>query len=444
MSTAVQPKPIESLAGPIQSSRERIAGWPWWPISLTALILLGAAVPVSAVHDLLTGAPVAGVHLARSAAYVVMAPLSDVLDALTLLSSRQHVALGITLLVIFAAWRVVRRRVAIDAGRRRVEEARAAAFFAGSVLAMYAAAIALPRPMARLVLDDASQIAVDFHSHTDASHDARFGFGADANRSWHAAAGYGAAYVSDHHSFRGAAAGLATNPSRAADGTLLLPALEAAYQDEHVIVLGSSHDAGTAPVRKWADSRLPRDTAAALVMTIPGGLTRFEPSRVRQTPVLGIELSDGCPRGLAESDAKRDSIVALAASIGAALLTGSDNHGWGHAAVAWSVLSIPGWREMSAEQLDAGIRTRLASDRTQAVVPVARARVVSRDLLGLVIIAPAVTWTIVRTMSWGERVSWVAWIWLAALMLSRVRQARSRARHTARLHLVSVAGPISH
>jgi hypothetical protein len=444
VSTAVQPKPLESPAGPIQSSRQLIAGWPWWPISLTALILLGAAVPVSAVHDLLTGAPVAGVHLARSAAYVVMAPLSDVLDALTLLSSRQHVALGVTLLVVFSVWRVLRRRVRIDVGRRHVEETKAAALFAGSVLAMYAAAVALPRPMARLVLDDASQIAVDFHSHTDASHDARFGFGVDANRSWHAAAGYGAAYVSDHHSFRGAIAGLATNPLRAANGTLLLPALEAAYQDEHVIVVGSSHDAGTAPVRQWADSRLPRDAAAGLVMTIPGVVARFQPSRVRQTPVLGIELSDGCPRGLAESDMKRDSIVALATSLGAALLTGSDNHGWGHAAVAWSVLSISEWREMTAEQLDAGIRARLASDRTQAVVPIARTRVVSRDLLGLATIAPAATWTLVRTMTWGERVSWIVWIWLAALMLSGARFARSRARRRARLHLVSVAGPISH
>lgn len=442
MSTAVQPKPIEPAAGPSTATPSAWRHWRWWPACLTAIVLLGAAVPASAVRDLLADAPAGGVHLVRPAGYVALAPLSDVLDVLTLLSSTQHAALGVTLLVLFAAWRLVRRCVSDTVRHGRAREAGVAGLFAGAVLALYAAAIALPRPMAGLVLDDPSQIAVDFHSHTGASHDARAGFDADANRAWHAAAGYDAAYVSDHHSFRGAMAGLATNAPRAGDGTQLLPALEAAYQDEHVIVLGSAHDAGTAPVRQWADSRLPRDADAGLLMTIPGAVARFRPGSVRQTRVLGIEVSDGCPRGLAESDVKQDSLVALGTSLGAALLTGSDNHGWGHAAVAWSVMSIPGWRAMTADQLDAGIRNHLRSAGTRAVIPVARTRVVSRNLLGLVTIVPAAAWTMVRTMSWAERLSWIAWIWIAALLPSLARVGRSRADGGGRLHLVPTDDPV--
>lgn len=52
--------------------------------------------------------------------------------------------------------------------------------------------------MARLVLvDPATFVVTDFHSHTNASWDARAGCSPAANRAWHRAAGFDAAYVGE-------------------------------------------------------------------------------------------------------------------------------------------------------------------------------------------------------------------------------------------------------
>jgi predicted metal-dependent phosphoesterase TrpH len=281
--------------------------------------------------------------------------------------------------------------------------------------------------MAALRLRDDSQLAVDFHSHTNASYDARPGFSAAQNRAWHQAAGFDAAYVSDHHSFRGVHLALATNPAVAGDRTMLLPGLEAAYQDQHVIVLGSAHDAGTAPVRQWANGRATRGDGAGLILTIPGTVALF--TRTEPAPpalVLGIEVSDGGPQGLAAGDRKRAPIIALADHLDAALLTGSDNHGWGRTAPAWSVMTIPGWRSLSADSLDARIRATLVTGGRRAVRPIGRTRAVGRDLPSLVVTGPATAWLMLRTLSWPERLSWIAWCWAAVAIASALGAWRRR------------------
>jgi predicted metal-dependent phosphoesterase TrpH len=347
--------------------------------------------------------------------YVVVAPASNLLDTLTLLSFPQHVALAVTVVGLFAVWRAMRardaRRYGADVRRSgwRVE-VRAALLALGVLAAIYGAMADAPRPMAGLRLNDDSLLAVDFHSHTNASHDARPGFSVEENRSWHQAAGYGAAYISDHHSFRGVDVALATNPTMAGDATMLLPALEAAYQDQHVIILGSAHDAGTAPVRQWAQGRATSGEDAGLILTIPSTIAHFaHPHSAPPARVLGIEISDGGPQGLAAGDRKKATIIALADSLGAALVTGSDNHGWGRTAAAWSVMTLPGWRHLSATALDARIRAALETSGRRAVRPIGRTRAVGSDLPALLATAPAATWMMLRTLSWAERLSWIGW-----------------------------------
>lgn len=394
------------------------------------MVLAGAVFPAFPVRDLLTGQSFAGARLERPLSYVLTAPLSNILDALTLLSLSQHAALIATLMAVSGALLVARGR----SGRR--SGIRSMAIAPCVTVALYAAAIAAPRPMAALRLADPSLISVDFHSHTNASHDARTGFTAEANREWHRLSGYDAAYISDHHSFRGVDAALSANPAVAGASTMLLPALEASYQEEHVIVLGSAHDAGTAPVRQWAGGQAPRDNGAGLVLTIPGSVRAFNHSHGRRAEVLGIELSDGSPRGLGEGDDKRDAIVALATKLGASLLTGSDNHGWGRTAVAWSVMTIPGWRALSADSLDARIRTSLRASGTRAVRPLARNRVSSASgALPLAMTAPAVAWLMMRTLSWPERLSWIAWCVAIALLSGALSRRRHRGTPV-RLHVV--------
>ncbi len=49
----------------------------------------------------------------------------------------------------------------------------------------------IPRPMARLVSSDRSDLLIDFHSHTSYSHDGRKSFTPAANRRWHERQGFG-------------------------------------------------------------------------------------------------------------------------------------------------------------------------------------------------------------------------------------------------------------
>ena len=63
----------------------------------------------------------------------------------------------------------------------------------------------------------------------------------------------------------------------------------------------------------------------------------------------------------------RDAILTLAERLHLAVLTGSDNHGWGRTAPAWSVLRIAGWRGMTPPELDIAIRRTIIAQRSRAV-----------------------------------------------------------------------------
>lgn len=389
---------------------------------LSVAILASAIVPSVPLRDVVTNAPTQVADLVRPAAYVAIAPLSDVLDMLTLLSLLQHVVLVLTTGLAFIGWRLWRKPPST-----RIREIRAAAIAVSALAMLYVTMAVVPRPMAALRLDDPSLLAVDFHSHTNASYDARAGFSAADNRSWHQAAGFGAAYVSDHHSLRGVRAGTSANPATSGDTTMLLPGLEASYSGQHVIVLGVSHDARTAPVRQWADGRATAGANVSLVMTIPGPVAAFGAlSGGTPSPVRGIELTDACPRGLDVGDRRHAAIVALADRLDIALLASSDNHGWGRTAVAWSVMFLPGWRGLTSDSLDARIRSSLSGRGRQAVIPIGRTRVRSADVWSLLPTAPAAVWLMLRALSWPERLSWLAWCWGFVLIAHITRALRAR------------------
>src|SRR3989454_6995570 len=81
------------------------------PIALTliALLLLSALVPLPPLVDAGSGAPPADVDLVRPTLYTVLAPVSNVLDALTFLSLERALAFLITWVVALALWGLLRR-----------------------------------------------------------------------------------------------------------------------------------------------------------------------------------------------------------------------------------------------------------------------------------------------------------------------------------------------
>ena len=198
------------------------------PIALSALVILSAAVSQSSLRDAVTGAtPGAVMTLVLPALYVALSPLSRILDTISLLSIAQHIGLGVVLLIVAALMRRKPKRVIM--------------LFAVTAV-LYVCAAALPRPMAKLVVASPDVILVDFHSHTNASSDARKDFSPEANRAWHQNGGFNAAYISDHRTFAGAVAALPSNPVLAGNDVVLLSGYEGRYRGTFEIFLGLTRE----------------------------------------------------------------------------------------------------------------------------------------------------------------------------------------------------------
>ena len=406
-----------------------------WPSVITALILLSWCVASAPLRDMATGNLANAAMLVRPSAYVALAPICNVMDALTLLAVRQTLALLASIALLYAIWRVVRRGRGGSISRRIARETLMALAALGVVLVVYAVGVLVPRPMAALRLADPDLITVDFHSHTNFSHDGRGWFTARRNREWHQAAGFDAAYVTDHKSFAGAVAAARANPPHAGDGTVLLSGIEYVWEHNHVNALGVTvRDFASPAAVARGDGPAPvadAEPQPVLIQTIPDELLRTHAPDARgRGGVLGIELSDGSPRGIEQAQRDHAALLRIADSLNLAVVAGSDNHGWGRTAVAWSVLRVPGWRTLTPQALGTAIEQTIRSERRHAARVIGRRSPdPGRSTLALAATLPAVTATMLVTLSPAERLSWVVWVWsIAALAFAMTRRRRGAHR----------------
>lgn len=414
--------------------RLRLPRAPWTPIAISAAVLLAAGFAVQPVREATMLTDSAESFLVKPFGYVAMAPLSNVLDMLTLMSAKQHIAMVLGLLVLFVGWRTVlllRNRPSVRA------HLRAGVAFLFAVLATYAAVAALPRPMARLEVNNASVLRIDFHSHTSASHDGRAGFSAERNRAWHRRAGFDAAFIADHASVGGAEEAMAGNPAPGSDGVTLLQSMETTWNGEHVGILGAQR------AYKGLTTETLRDVdeqALALASLLSGRepvLVWHHPRRLNLIPaasgagnpgVRAIEVVNGAPDGLDETRSKRSEIVSLAERGNLAIVSGTDNHGWGYAAPAWTLMILPNWRAMDAERLHREIENDIRGGGFRSTRVIERRVADPGDsqvwLAATVFAAPA---RMLTTISTDELVAWLAWTWLiwGAIVWNRRRKARA-------------------
>jgi len=359
-------------------------------------------------------------------AYDAFAPVSNVLDALTLLSPAQYWATFALCAALFLGlWihRSARSRARFVVTRFL----RAALCFLGGTLGVIGFMLIATRPMASLALADRDLIAVDFHSHTEASHDGRPGFSPEKNREWHSSSGFDAAYVTDHMTFDGALTGAARNPTRSGDATVLLPGVELRDGDEHPILIGVDPRRMRITSPDWEGAAVEADGGPVppmLLLSIPGNILRIPLSETAgPVRLAGVEVADGSPRGMAQAARDRDGILALAANLHLAIVSASDNHGWGRTAPAWSVLRIPGWRDMTPTELDIAIRRTIMTRGSQAIGVIARRTAgPPQNAAATAAGGIAVALVMLRTMSLPDRFSWVLWSW--GLCFLSLRNAR--------------------
>ncbi|HYR30712.1 MAG TPA: hypothetical protein VEO93_02240, partial [Gemmatimonadales bacterium] len=115
--------------------------------ALMALVLLSALAPLPPLLDAVSGAPPGDVDLVRPTLYTLLAPISNVLDALTFLSLERAKALLLGWTGVLVLWGLLRRGTL----RRRVIAALLGPL---AVVLLGVAAVLLPRPVARLVAAD--------------------------------------------------------------------------------------------------------------------------------------------------------------------------------------------------------------------------------------------------------------------------------------------------
>lgn len=431
------PSPAARRGPPFRRRRD-----PAWIVAALGMFYIawGMVAPATPLHVTGVGAP--AVRLQLPIEYLLLAPVTRLLDELTLLDDRQHLAIVWTLAVIVlavalhTAWRtscwVARMRAA----------ARAAAVAFGVGVGVYVVGALVPRPMAQLVTSDADVAFVDFHSHTDRSHDGRWRFDAEANRAWHAAAGFHAAYVTDHQTMQAwqllAASGqLASSRASLREAsvvggipstvsTVLLPGIESVVPGAHLNLLGvsSTHLPLFAHRRNLDTVQLASigvvDRPLAL-LTLPFDLGR---SLHRPPRIDAIELTNGAPKGLRFSREHRSRIVHLADSLNVPLVASSNHHGWGSTAVAWTAMRLPGWRRLSPLALDATIREALGTDADRIFVVERAGLAAAGSPIGLALTVPRLAWQAATMASVPERVISVAWL-VAGLALWRRRVRRA-------------------
>ena len=377
-------------------------------------MLLSSGLAVQPVRDAVTRGDIAEAYLSRSMGYVALAPLSNVLDTVVLLSLRQHIALVGGALVLFALWRVARALLAPLTWRNH---ASALAVFVVSLIAIYAAAALLPRPTAGLRSGNANILIVDFHSHTDASHDGRMSV-AD-NRAWHEQNGFHVGFITDHRTVAGAERAMATNPATAGEGTTLLPSIEVSWSGEHVSIPGAQRTYSglltqnlrdVDPVSLKLGSMIP-GREPVVVWHHPRDMSRLAPAAAPGTPgIRAIEIVNGSPANMNDVHDNRERIIAFARGARVAVVTGSDNHGWGRAAPGWTLMRLYNWRSLTPDALMLQIEGRLRAAGFAATRAVER-RVAdgTRHVWASVVTVPG---RMLTTLSNDERVVWLVWTWL--------------------------------
>ena len=360
---------------------------------LIALLLAGAVLwsartAAPPLVDVVTGAAPGGeIDLVRPLSYVLTAPLSNVLDALTFLSTTRALALVATCLAVLAIAGALRR----GSWRRRLVRAVLWPFW---FVALAAAAVLLPRPVPRLVNRDPAAEVIDYHVHTRASHDGRADWTPARVAWWHARQGFTATYVTDHNRvFSGSDA--AAIP--------LLPGVEWSLHQLHLLAIGPVSDFDRARFSGDLERMMGvfdalHEQGALGIGSIPEywRYHRENLERFAAAGMDGFEIVNCAPKAISFDSAARADVVRIARQHDLLLVGASDSHGWGMVTCVWN-LTVPGARGVQANRVL--VRPlALWQDRGPAWAA-----------------APSQTWGMLRTLSWPERISWLTWIALITI-----------------------------
>ena len=399
------------------------------PLGLTALLLCARLVAVPALSDPVTGTAPPSLGLAVPWLYLALAPLFSLWDGVSMLSMGRLRGFLFGLVGLYLAWRVGRLVwPKYDEAARAtprfslLKEIRILAVSLLLLISFLVGGALWHRPMLALTGADPHDLVVDFHSHTNVSHDVQGtwmrGFDTEANRRWHTRAGFDATFITDHNTVAGLPAGKPGTGRR--DGqAVACPGIEVSAWRAHIVLLGD-----TLPVdRSRYNGSL--DALVALLATSDSALgalsvaslpeyRRNHWGRLDQLVAAGLdgfEVVNASPKANELSRADRDSVIALARARNRFVVGVSDSHGWGATSTVWNLVRRSG--PALSDPCSAVLRTLRTGFPAVRIIERHRLR---PDAWWPGWLTPlGVVWETWRGMGWALSAAWILWIWAIAL-----------------------------
>jgi hypothetical protein len=387
------------------------------PVGLTALLLAARVVAAPALADPVSGTVPGSLYLTIPWPYLVVAPVFTLWDGVSMLSISRLEGFLVGLLVLYLVWRIARvywRRPAnASPSKSWLGELRILAISFTLLLGFLLTGALWHRPMLSLAGVGLNERVIDFHSHTNASHDVRNTwmrrFDAEANRRWHARAGFDIVFITDHNVNQGFGAGLQGHPA-------LCPGIEVSAWRAHILLLGDTMPVDRSRYNGSLEELLTllrvSDSAygSLSVASLPE-YRRNHWARLDQLVAAGLdgfEIVNASPKANELTRVERDSVIALARSQNRLVVGVSDSHGWGATSMVWNV--VRGGSTPSAEEICALVLRELQAG-FPAVRVVERHRLRPDAWWPMWLTPIGVIWETWRSMGWALTLSWLAWIW---------------------------------
>ena len=390
--------------------------------SLSLLILLAKlAFPVPALSDPTGAALPAGVHLAFPVLNLLLAPLFDLWDGVTLLAMPRLQAFLAGAAALFVLGRVWLR----NAGWRR--HAVAVVEFLFLFGAFLVGGAGWRRPMAHIAGVPDTLLVVDLHSHTNLSHDVtgwlQRDFDLETSRAWHRRGGFEAFFVTEHN--RPGPTGVGALPG----DPVACPGEELSLWGAHIVELGSSD---SIPRALYADSapgiaRFLHESESRWGGVTLASIPEYDENHFADLAtwihdgVDGFEISNAAPKANRQTVAHRDAVIALARANGRWLAGVSDQHGLGATVQAWNLvpkMTVPiGYRPVPSRCR--GILEVLMTRGSAATQVIERHRLRIDSPWPTFATIVAVPWEGWRAAGMWQLVSWLGWIWGITLIRNR-------------------------
>ena len=366
----------------------------------------------------------AGVHLAPPSSYLVLSPVYSLWDGVAMLSMSRLEGFLLGLALLYAVGRIVRlirrRRLVVreEGGALLAAVVALGAFILGGLISH--------RPTLELVGTGRDVAVVDFHSHTNASHDVRgtamARFDTKKNLAWHRRGGFDAVFVTDHNT----TAGLVPTDEPVAQ----CRGREVSAWRAHIVLLGGELDSVRGPYRRdWAGlHQLLADADTLYGSLSVASIPEYERNHWDRLDSLvaagidGFEIVNASPKANELTRARRDTVIDLARRTGSFVVGVTDHHGWGATNMVWSLVEVPGWRTRR-ERLCAGIIHALRVG-FPAVTVVERHRLRPDSWWPTWLTPLGVVWETWRGMGWAVTGAWLMWIW-ALWIVGRTRHLPS-------------------